>query len=90
MGKGEVAAKMVVPEKRKAEAFLTPNLSKFYGGLEKPIILTEMKRNAPGRFLVRYYCREGRAHSYDGRAVVETTLAQGKPLIHRITALNGC
>jgi hypothetical protein len=88
-GQGAAAAEMIVPEKRKLPAFSSTELTRFYGSLKEPIELLDISRSEPSAFIAHYrYTTSERA--CDGRAIVSTTLRNGRNFIESIKALNGC
>ena len=88
-GQGAAAAQMIVPEKRASAAFSPAALTRFYGGLVRPVRLLSIARASAGSYLVRYsYATRTRACA--GRAMVTTVNRAGRAYIAGIRALDGC
>ena len=88
-GDGEEASAQVVAEKRSSEVFSPQAISRFYGGLRKPLRLTAITPLANGAYRVRYRYSAGR-RPCNGGAVVSLTSRDGHDLIRSIRTLNGC
>lgn len=88
-GDGEEASAHVVAEKRSSRAFSPQAISRFYGGLRKPLRLTAIVPLERGRYRVSYRYSAGQLPC-NGVAVVSLTSRNGRDLIRSIQALNGC
>lgn len=88
-GQGETASGYVVPEKRGVPSFMGANLTRFYGGLVKPIQLLEIAQSDKDIFSVRY-TYSTKTKVCDGRAIVSTTVRDGLAFIESIKAISGC
>jgi len=88
-GQGEIAASYIVPEKRSVPAFVGTNLTRFYGGLAKPLSLIDIAQNDADLYTVRYtYATKSKV--CDGLATVATAVRDGRNFILSIKPLNGC
>lgn len=88
-GQGEIASRLVVPEKRLTPAFIPTNLTRFYGGLSKPMQLIGIAQIDTTTYSVRYdYTASSKV--CNGEALVTTTEREGRHYIQGIKALNGC
>lgn len=86
-GKGEEAARLVVPEKRASGPFSARAMTSFYGHLDEMLALMEVKRTGADEFKVRYTFVSRGNRRCDGAAMVRIN---GENLIGAIKALNGC
>jgi len=88
-GQGEIASSYIVPEKRSIPAFNGANMTRFYGGLVKPVSLINIVQNDPEIFTVKYtYGTKSKV--CDGLATVTTAVRDGRNFILSIKPLNGC
>ncbi len=88
-GQGGPASAMIVPEKRRLPAFSPSGLSKFWGGLSKPVRLIDIAQTGPGGYVVHYrYSTTSR--TCHGSAAVTTVARAGRNYIQGIRPLNGC
>ena len=88
-GQGEIAASYIVPEKRTFPAFVGENLTRFYGGLVKPLQLINIAQADAEIYTVRYTFAT-KSKVCDGLATVTTTVRNGRNFILSIKPLNGC
>lgn len=88
-GQGEIASTYIVPEKRTIPAFVGANLTRFYGGLAKPIQLTEIAQTDAESYTVRYTFAT-KSKVCDGIANITTSVRDGRNFILSIKPLNGC
>ena len=88
-GQGEIASGLVVPEKRTIPAYMPTNLTRFYGGLAKPIELIGIAQTDGTTYSVRYtYSASSKV--CNGEAIVTTAEREGRHYIQGIKALKGC
>lgn len=88
-GQGANASAMIVPEKRTRPAFAPENMTRFYGGLADPIRLIDIVQENTNTFIVNYHYAT-KSSVCNGRAVITTTMRDGRNYIQGIRALNGC
>lgn len=88
-GNGREANQLLVPEKRELPSYTAENLSRFYGSLDVPLRLESLRPEGPNEFRVIYSFRDG-PDVCNGLALVRTTQRNGRNLIERISAPNGC
>lgn len=88
-GQGDVAARLIVPEKRSVPAFTPAALTRFYGGLAEPIRMLGISQASPSSYTVRYRYSM-KARTCNGRAVVTTAVRGGRNFIQGIKPLDGC
>ena len=88
-GQGGPASAMIVPEKRRLPAFSPSGLTKFWGGLSKPVQLIDIAQTGPDGYVV-HYRYSTTARTCDGRAAVTTVARAGRNYIQGIRPLNGC
>lgn len=88
-GQGAVASAMVVPEKRTHPAFAPANMTRFYGSLADPISLIDIAQENADTFIVHYHYAT-KSSVCNGKAVITTTLRDGRNYIQGIRALDGC
>jgi len=88
-GQGEIASSYIVPEKRSIPAFVGANLTKFYGGLVKPIQLIDIAQTNATSYTVKYTFAT-KSKVCDGAANIITTVRDGRNFILSIKPLNGC
>ncbi len=87
-GRGEDAAQVIVPERRRGP-FSPGEMTRFYRGLVEPLRLLSIAPVSPHAYLVRYAFRS-KAGPCNGRALVTTTNRAHYELITSIKALDGC
>lgn len=87
---GARANEFLVPEKRNSGAYEIASMSRYYGNMREPVrlIAAEPMGNDGARVRYRYVYVNGRA--CEGAAEVFLSRRDGRPLIERIRALNGC
>lgn len=88
-GQGDIASSYIVPEKRSIPAFVGANLTKFYGGLAKPIQLIDIAQTDAASYTVKYTFAT-KSKVCDGVANIITTVRDGRNFILSIKPLNGC
>ena len=82
---GKRAAALVIPEKRGLGAFNAAGMSRFYGSLERPLLVRSVRPLDARRVEVKYSYRVSRT-SCEGTAVVETQRIRDETLIRSIRA----
>jgi hypothetical protein len=88
-GQGDIASRMVVPEKRVRGPFSPDALSRFFGHLKEPIRLLGIEKRASNEFVVHYRYSASKRQC-NGRAAVYTVSIDGRSFIQGIKALDGC
>ena len=88
-GQGEIASSYIVPEKRSIPAFVGANLTRFYGGLAKPIQLIDIAQTDAESYTVKYTFATT-SKVCDGIANITTAVRDGRNFILSIKPLNGC
>jgi hypothetical protein len=78
-----------VPEKRSIPTFVGANLTKFYGGLAKPIQLIDIAQTDAASYTIKYTFAT-KSKVCDGVANITTTVRDGRNFILSIKPLNGC
>jgi hypothetical protein len=89
LGDGDLAASFVIPEKTAKGPFSPEELTRFYGNLREPLMLTGVDMVTATELVVSYHF-EGSGGTCIGRAQVFTETRNGRNFIRRIKALNGC
>ena len=87
---GVQANEFLVPEKRNSGAYEIASMSRYYGNMREPVrlIAAEPMGNDVARVRYHYVYANGRV--CDGAAEVFLSRRDGRTLIERIRALNGC
>jgi Domain of unknown function (DUF4431) len=89
-GRGEEAARFVVPEKRRRGPFSAEAITKFYGNLDERLTLINVVAVDQREYRVRYRFVARGGKRCDGEALVKTVRLDDENLISSIAALNGC
>lgn len=87
-GNGAAASSQVVPEKRSNGPFSAGAISRFYGRLPEPLLLTSVTTEG-NAYRVTYRYSAGRSRC-NGVAVVRITSRGGRDLISSIRSVSGC
>ncbi|MBY3249893.1 hypothetical protein HFN72_34915 [Rhizobium laguerreae] len=87
---GEIAAALVVPDKRGMGPFNEQSIHAFYSAMSVPMKLTGTSLSTKDTVRVSYEYRTAQGRQCRGRADVETVYLYGRTLISRIRALDGC
>ena len=90
VGDGDTASQLVIPEKRNGGPFDAEALSEFYGNLRVPLELHSVRKLEDRLYEARYTFETKGGKFCDGLSVVTTTVRQGRNLIQKIKAPNGC
>ncbi|TDY16927.1 hypothetical protein B0G81_8072 [Paraburkholderia sp. BL6665CI2N2] len=85
-GDGVSASALVVPEKRGIGPLSELEISRFFGGLEVPLVVEDIRQTGEDTVNVRYRYRKDSSRYCMGNALVTTTNKYGKTLIENIAA----
>ena len=87
---GERANGFLVPEKRDTGAYEIASMSRYYGNMREPLRLLAAEPAGPDAVRVRYHYVYANGRVCDGAADIALARRDGRALIERIRALNGC
>ncbi|WP_448207402.1 hypothetical protein [Azospirillum sp. sgz302134] len=87
---GARANDFLVPEKRNSGAYEIASMSRYYANMREPVRLLAADPLGPDAVRVRYHYVYVNGRVCDGAAEVSLSRRDGRPLIERIKALNGC
>jgi len=87
---GARANEFLVPEKRNSGAYEIGAMSRYYGNMREPVRLIAAEPMGNDGARVRYHYVYVNGRTCDGAAEVFLSRRDGRPLIERIRALNGC
>ena len=87
---GERANGFLIPEKRDTGAYEIASMSRYFGNMREPVRLLAAEPAGPDALRVRYHYVYANGRVCDGAADIALTQRDGRTLIERIKALNGC
>lgn len=85
-GDGVSASTLVIPEKRGIGPFSELEISRFFGGLQVPLVVEDIRQTGENTVNVRYRYSKDSSRYCKGNAVVTTINKYGKTLIEKIAA----